>query len=154
MVAAPRLEIVKYGQTQNFCGMRPLDLSNSDETSRVLAVIAVPPRGRDYKAALRTCEQAFLKFVCQALQLPAPNKERFPLALQAQLENFFAIVAKYVLPEVLRQIGYEAEPELITFNFENSGKSRAPARSCRKLTPAMPPHIASVVDAFLEKPQL
>ena len=100
MVAAPRLEIVKYGQTQDFCGgMRPLDLSNSDETSRVLAVIALPPRGRgrdEYKAALRTCEQAFLKFVCQALQLPAmPNKERFPLALQAQLENFFAIVAKY-----------------------------------------------------------
>ena len=71
--------------------MRPLDLSNSDETSRVLAVIALPRWGRDYKAALRTCEQAFLKFVCQALQLPAmPNKERFPLALQAQLETFFA----------------------------------------------------------------
>ena len=109
MVAAPRLEIVKYGQTRDFCGMRPLDLSNSDETSRVLAVIALPPRGRDeYKAALRTCEQAFLKFACQALQLPVPNKERFPLALQAQLENFFAIVAKYALPEVLRPIEYEA----------------------------------------------
>ena len=87
MVAAPRLEIVKYGQTQDFCGMRPLDLSNSDETSRVLAVIALPRWGRDYKAALRTCEQAFLKFVCQALQLPAmPNKGTSPFPCKPSLK--------------------------------------------------------------------